>query len=135
MGREYLITGSDIQASKDSVVLRGKRSQSGPEIELRVPVGTLLSLAMHARRAQQGHQAMTTEQLATNQWKLVHPLPIQVAQVHPTADQTMGACLVVLDPDTDVELQLSFPTVEFVRQLGEALIAAADQAPSPAVKN
>lgn len=126
MGKEYLVSGSSIELDKDSVVLRGKRSQSGPEIEMRVPVGTLLSLAMHVRRSTAGRQAMVTDQ-ATPGWKRVYPLPIEVAQVHPTEDQTLGACLLVCDPGTDVELQLSLPTTELVRALGEALIEAADQ--------
>lgn len=126
MGKEYLVSGSSIELDKDSVVLRGKRSQSGPEIEMRVPVGTLLSLAMHVRRSASGQQAMTTDQ-KTAGWKRVHPLPIQVVQVHPTDDQTMGACLLVCDPGTDVELQLSLPTIELVRKLSDALLEAADQ--------
>jgi len=126
MRREYFVSGSSIEIEKDSIVLRGKRSQSGPEIDIRVPVGTFLSLAMLLRRAAAGYEAKTTEQVHPD-WKRVHPLPIQVVQIHPTDDQTMGACLLVFDPGTDVELQLSLPTAELVRSLGIALIEAADQ--------
>lgn len=128
MGREYFVTGSNIEMDKDSIVLRGRRSQSGPEIEIRLPAETILSLAMHVRRAKAGHQAMNTPQRSAD-WKHVHALPVRTAQVHATTDQTMGTCLLVLDPGTDVELQLSLPNIEFVRQLAAELQNAADQSP------
>lgn len=127
MGREYLVSGSRFEMQNRALVLKGKRSQAGPEIELRIPIDVLLSLAMHARRAERGHHARGTAQPENSEWKLVHALPIHAAQVHSTPDQTMGACLLVFDPGTDVELQLSLPTVELVRKLGEALIECADQ--------
>ncbi|WP_338633048.1 hypothetical protein [Afipia carboxidovorans] len=126
MGKEYFVSGSRFDLEHSSVVLQGRRSASGPEIDLRIPVGTLLSLAMHCRRAIQGQRAMATQQVADG-WKKVHPLPVRTAQVLATDDQTLGACLLALDSGTDAELQLSFPTIEFVRQLGNALLAAADE--------
>lgn len=125
MGKEYLVSGSSFDLPNQSVVLRGKRSQSGPEISLRVPIDLLLSLAMHTRRAVQGHRAMTAEQ-KTEGWKLVHALPVQAATVHPTDDPTLGQCLLVLDPGTDVELQLSFQSTELVQGVAHALLDAVD---------
>jgi hypothetical protein len=44
-------------------------------------------------------------------------------------DQTIGRCLLVLDEGTDAELQLSFPSAGFVRELAGELLAAADRIP------
>lgn len=127
MTKEYLVSGNRFDLANDSVVLTGKRSASGPEIRLRVPVGTLLSLAMHARRALAGAQAQKAETVAG--WKQVSALPIRTAKVLVPDDQTIGRCLLVLDEGTDAELQLSFPSAGFVRELAGELLAAADRIP------
>jgi len=44
-----------------------------------------------------------------------------------TDDQIWDACLLERDFETGAEFQLSLPTTELVRALGEALIEAADQ--------
>jgi len=44
-----------------------------------------------------------------------------------TDDQTLDACLHSRDPETEVEFQLSLPTIELVRKLSDALLEAADQ--------
>lgn len=123
--KEYLVSGSNFDLENDSVVLRGKRNIAGQEIALRIPVGTLISLAMQTRRAVAGLQAQQTPQAAAG-WRLVHPLAVQKASVHAIEDQTIGQCLLVLDPGTDVELQISFQTRELVQGVAEEMLKVAD---------
>lgn len=123
--KEYLVSGSTIDTKSNSVVLRGKRTPTGQEIALRIPVGTLVSLAMHTRRALAAQQAQAAPP-APNGWRAVHALPVATAQVLTVDDQTLGQCLLVLDPGTDVELQLSLQGLDLVRGIAEELMKIAD---------
>ena len=55
-----------------------------------------------------------------------HALPVATAQVLTVDDQTLGQCLLVLDPGTDVELQLSLQGLDLVRGIAEELMKIAD---------
>lgn len=128
MTKELLVSGSEWMLDRNAVLLKAKKSQSGPETHVVMPLSVLVSLAMHARRAVAAKAAAEMHKKDAAGYYAVTPLPIQTAKVLPTDGRTMGACLLVLDQGTDVELQLSIPTPEFARDLGEALLAAATEA-------
>jgi hypothetical protein len=132
--KEYRLTGWQFDASNDRVTLIARRSESGPEIQIQAPMTMLASLGMHARRALQGHR--NHSEPVHGDWKAAHALPVQTARILNSDDQTVGRCLLVLDPGTDVELLLSLQTDELVRGLAEALQEAADQpAQKPPTRN
>lgn len=132
--KEYLVSGSTIEVQSNSVVLRGKRSPTGQEIALRIPAATLVALAMHTRRAMAAQQAQAAP-TAPDGWRAVHALPVSSAQVLATDDRTLGQCLLVLDPGTDVELQLSLQSRDLVQGIAEELmkIAKASEPPRPSM--
>jgi len=88
----------------------------------------LSSLAMQARRVMAAHQAKKDRATGQGEWMAVHPLPVETARVETMPIATGAVCLLMLDPGTDVELQLYFRSTDTARQVGEALVAAAAEA-------
>jgi hypothetical protein len=123
--KDYRLSGWRIDVESGEMVVRGRRSATGPEISLRIPLEVAAALGPHALRANHARQ----NRKLNYDWQKASALPVRTANVLSTEHQTIGACLLALDAGTDVQLLLSFDSIELARELGHALIEAADHAP------
>lgn len=93
-----------------------------------IPLAMLPTLAMQARRVMAAHQAKQDRSNTQHGWMPVHPLPVQQVEVATMTTHTGPRCLLTLDPGTEIELRLLFPSNDIARQTGEALAKAATDA-------
>jgi hypothetical protein len=129
--KDYRLSGWRIDVEAGEMVVKGRRSANGPEIALRIPLEVAAALGPHALRA--AHARQNTRLGA--EWQKASALPVRTVNVLSTEHQTIAPCLIALDAGTDVQLLLSLPTIELVRELGHALIEAADEVQPDRPKN
>lgn len=116
------ITGSVWDHENGDVVFLGEGGA-----RMRMPIPNLFPLVAHARRIWSARELAQHRPRDVGGWTFVRPTDADVFRVHTMSTETGDACVLLIDPGTDRELQLSVLNPATVRELGEALIEAAGQ--------